>query len=97
MNFDILQNTKQNNFGHHGYDVVYFHSTVLFIDVCVAYDIVDHLKLINMRIKMEDFSVRVRAMQGFIVKSKIILGQLAFDQPVVPNSKIWKKPVNVFR
>ena len=91
MNFDILQNTKQNNFGHHGYDVVYFHSTVLFIDVCVAYDIVDHLKLINMRIKMEDFSVRVRAMQGFIVKSKIILGQLAFNQPAVQKVKFGKK------
>ena len=80
MNFDILQNTKQNNFGHHGYDVVYFHSTVLFIDVCVAYDIVDHLKLINMRIKM----------QGFIVKSKIILGQLAFNQPAVQKVKFGK-------
>ena len=91
MNFDILQNTKQNNFGHHGYDVVYFHSTVLFIDVCVAFDIVDYLKLINMRIKMEDFSVRVQAMQGFIVKSKIILGQMAFDHPAVQKVKFGKK------
>ena len=62
----------------------------MIIDVCVAYDIVDHLKLINMRIKMEDFSVRVRAMQGFIVKSKIILGQLAFDQPAVQKVKFGK-------
>ena len=67
----------------------------MIIDVCAAYDIVDHLKLINMRIKMEDFSVRVRAMQGFIVKSKIILGQLAFDQPAVQKVKFGKKPVNV--
>ena len=59
----------------------------MIIDVCVAYDIVDHLKLINMSIKMEDFSMRVRAMQGFIVKSKIILGQLAFDQPAVQKVK----------
>ena len=55
----------------------------MIIDVCVAYDIIDHLKLINMRIKMEDFSVRVRTMQGFIVKSKMKLSQLAFDQTVV--------------
>ena len=60
----------------------------MIIDVCAAYDIVDHLKLINMRIKMEDFSVRVQAMQGFIVKSKIILGQLAFDQPAVQKVNI---------
>ena len=46
---------------------------------------------------MEDFTVPVRAMQGFIVNSKIILGQLAFDQPAVQKSKIWKKPVNVFK
>ena len=63
----------------------------MIIDVCAAYDIVDHLKLINMRIKMEDFSVHVRAMQGFIVKSKIILGQLAFDQPAVQKVKFGKK------
>ena len=62
----------------------------MIIDVCAAYDIVDHLKLINMRIKMEDFSVRVRAMQGFIVKSKIILGQLAFNQPAVQKVKFGK-------
>ena len=62
----------------------------MIIDVCVAYDIVDHLKLINMRIKMEDFSVRVRARQGFIVKPKIILGQLAFNQPVVREVKFEK-------
>ena len=62
----------------------------MIIDVCAAFDIVDHLKLINMRIKMEDFSVRVRAMQGFIVKSKIILGQLAFDQPAVQKVKFGK-------
>ena len=43
-----------------------------------------------MRIEMEDFSVCVRAMQGFIVKSKIILGQLAFDQPAVQKVKFGK-------
>ena len=59
----------------------------MIIDVCAAYDIVDHLKLINMRIKMEDFSVRVRTMQSFIVKSKMKLSQLAFDQPAVQNVK----------
>ena len=67
----------------------------MIIDVCAAYDIVDHLKLINMRIKMEDFSVRVRAMQGFIVKSKIILGQLAFDQPAV-HILNFENQLNVF-
>ena len=36
---------------------------------------------------MEDFSVRVRAMQGFIVKSKMILGQLAFNQQAVKKVK----------
>ena len=39
--------------------------------------------------------MRARAMQGFIVKSKIILGQLAFDQPAVQKVKFGKKPVNV--
>ena len=63
----------------------------MIIDVCVAYDIVDHLKLINMRIKMEDFSVRVRTMQSFILKSKMKLSQLALDQLTVQKSKIWKK------
>ena len=62
----------------------------MIIDVCAAYDIVDHLKLINMRIKMEGFSVHVQAMQGFIVKSKIILGQLAFDQPAVKKINLEK-------
>ena len=60
----------------------------MIIDECAAFDIVDHLKLINN--KMEDFSVRVRAMQGFIVKSKIILGQLAFNQPAVQKVKFGK-------
>ena len=62
----------------------------MIIDVCAAFDKVDHLKLINMRIKMEDFSVRVRAMQGFIVKSKMILGQLAFNQQAVQKVKFGK-------
>ena len=63
----------------------------MIIDVCVAYDIVDHLKLINMRIKMEDFSMRVRTMQGFIVKSKMILGQLAFNHQAVHKVEFGKK------
>ena len=67
----------------------------MIIDVCVAYDIVDHLKLINMRIKMEDLSVRLRTRQGFILKSKLKLSQLVLDQLTVQKSKIWKKPVNV--
>ena len=65
----------------------------MIIDVCAAFDIVDLLKLINN--KMEDFSVRVRAMQGFIVKPKIIIGQLAFNQPAVQKVKFGKKTVNV--
>ena len=44
---------------------------------------------------MEDFSVCVRAMQGFIVKSKIILGQLAFDQPAV-HILNFENQLNVF-
>ena len=59
----------------------------MVIDVCVAYDRVDHLKLIYMRIKMEDLSVRLRTMQGFILKSKMKLSELAFDQPAVQNVK----------
>ena len=39
---------------------------------------------------MEDLSVRVWARQGFIVKPKIILGQLAFDQPAVQKVKFGK-------
>ena len=62
----------------------------MIIDVCVAYDIVDHLKLINMRIKMEDFNVRVQTMQSFIVKSKMKLSQLAFGQPAVQKVKFGK-------
>ena len=67
----------------------------MLIDVCVAYDRVDHLKLIYMRIKMEDLSVRLQTRQGFILKSKMKLSQLALDQLTVQKSKIWKKPVNV--
>ena len=67
----------------------------MVIDVCVAYDRVDHLKLIYMRIKMEDLSVRLRTRQGFILKSKMKLSQLVLDQLTVQKSKIWKKPVNV--
>ena len=63
----------------------------MLIDVCVAYDRVDHLKLIYMRIKMEDLSVRLWTMQGFILKSKMILVQLAFDQPAVQKVKFGKK------
>ena len=59
----------------------------MVIDVCVAYDRVDNLKLIYMRIKMEDLSVRLRTMQGFILKSKMKLSELAFDQPAVQNVK----------
>ena len=40
---------------------------------------------------MEDLSVRVRARQGFIVKPKIILEQLAFNQPAVWKVKFGKK------
>ena len=60
----------------------------MIIDVCAAFDIVDHLRLLNN--KMEDFSVRVRAMQVFIVKSKMILGQLAFNQQAVQKVKFGK-------
>ena len=60
----------------------------MIIDVCAAFDILDHLRLLNN--KMEDFSVRVRAMQVFIVKSKMILGQLAFNQQAVQKVKFGK-------
>ena len=61
----------------------------MIIDVCAAFDILDHLRLLNN--KMEDISVRVRAMQVFIVKSKMILGQLAFNQQAVQKVKFGKK------
>ena len=60
----------------------------MIIDVCAAFDILDHLRLLNN--KMEDLSVRARAMQGFIVKSKMILGQLAFNQQAVQKVKFGK-------
>ena len=60
----------------------------MIIDVCAAFDILDHLRLLNN--KMEDLSMRARAMQGFIVKSKMILGQLAFNQQAVQKVKFGK-------
>ena len=61
----------------------------MIIDVCAAFDILDHLRLLNN--KMEDLSMRARAMQAFIVKSKMILGQLAFNQQAVQKVKFGKK------
>ena len=61
----------------------------MIIDVCAAFDILDHLRLLNN--KMEDLSVRARAMQAFIVKSNMILGQLAFNHQAVHKVKFGKK------
>ena len=61
----------------------------MIIDVCAAVDVLDHLILLKN--KMEDLSVRVRAMQAFIVKSNMILGSVGIQPPSCPQVKFGKK------
>ena len=65
----------------------------MITDVCAAFDILDHLILLNN--KMEDLSVRVRAMQAYFVKSNVILESVGYQPPNCPQAKIWK-PVKCF-
>ena len=65
----------------------------MIIDVCAAFDILDHLILLNN--KMEDLSVRVGVMQAFIVKSNIILWSVGIQPPSCPQVKFGKNQLIV--